>query len=289
MKKFYSVISLTIFVLSLSAKTYIVSSGKWTDASAWNLEYPGTVISPEDEVIISGQVTMNTGIVVEGTLRVEKGASMVGMKDLVISKSGKFVNNGNTVMKKILNEGTIHNNLIMESMMDIDNKGVIGNNNNMVAGNNFSNIGGKADGKAGAYFVNNTVMNSASSEISKDTKVFYGSKVELSESDELDSPLRVMARMKEESVELSVYAGVGEDISFLTLERCTGGNTYTTLQTVPVKNNGEKKTIVLRDDQPGKNLNHYRITATNSLGMTKVLPLTSIHPGNHQELSFAGK
>lgn len=288
--KFYTLLAVSFLVTNtLSAKTYVVSSGRWTDAASWNQEYPGTVISAADEVIISGQVTMNTGIVVEGTLLVEKGASMVGMKDLVISKSGKFVNNGNTVMKRIMNEGTIHNNLIMESMMDIDNKGSIGNNNNVVAGNNFSNYGGKADGKNGAYFVNNNVYNSPASEFSKDTKVFYGSQIEMSEEAAVPSPVRVQTNAANGSVELQIFSPANEDASFFSIEKSVDGVNYVVLEILPVKNNGEEKTIRYVDANPSQDLNHYRITATNSLGQQVVLPLTTVKPGYETAMTFAGK
>ena len=160
MKTLYVIFVATFISNFATAKTYTLASGKWTDAKIWNNNYPGTTIKAEDIVIIKGQVTMNTGIIVEGSLTVDKGAFMVGMKDLVISKSGKFVNNGNTVMNRIVNEGTINNNLIMEAMTDVDNKGLIENNNNMVAGNNLENFGGTAKGTNGAYFVNNNLFTS---------------------------------------------------------------------------------------------------------------------------------
>ena len=174
MKILYTILAASFITNIANAKTYTVSSGKWTDKKIWNNEYPGTTIKADDVVIITGQVTMNEGIVVEGTVTVEKGACMIGMKDLVILKSGKFINNGNTVMKRIVNEGSIDNNLIMEAMMDIDNKGNIGNNNNMVAGNNFENFGGKAAGNSGAYFIENSVYTSPASSFGKDIKVFRG-------------------------------------------------------------------------------------------------------------------
>ena len=180
MKSLYIFLIATLIANVSFAKTYTVGSGKWTDASIWTNGYPGTTINADDEVIINGQVTMNTSIVVEGKLQVEKGSAMVGMKDLVIAKSGSFVNNGNTVMKRIMNEGNIQNNLIMETMMDFDNKGTIDNNNNVVSGNNFDNFGGKVAGNNGAYFVNNTVHTSPSTVISKEVKVFAGEAIEAS-------------------------------------------------------------------------------------------------------------
>jgi hypothetical protein len=181
MKTLYTILAAALISNFASAKTYTLGSGKWTDAKVWNNDYPGTTIKADDIVVITGQVTMNTGIVVEGSLTVDKGAFMVGMKDLVISRSGKFVNNGNTVMNRIVNEGTISNNLIMEAMTDVDNKGLIENNNNMVAGNNLENFGGAAKGSNGAYFVNNNVFTSPASKFGEQVKVFYGHEIENSQ------------------------------------------------------------------------------------------------------------
>ena len=105
---------LTLMIVNFaSAKTYILESGKWTDAKVWGNQYPGTTIKAGDVVIIKGQVVLTTPVTIEGTLQVEKGAYMVGMQTLLIAETGKFVNNGNTVMKGIVNEGTINNNMII--------------------------------------------------------------------------------------------------------------------------------------------------------------------------------
>ena len=138
------------------------------------IKYPGETIKVGDEVIITGQITMNAGLVVEGILKVEKGACLVGMKDLVISKTGKFVNNGNTVAKNIINEGSINNNLIMEAMVDVDNRGEIQNQNNMIVGNNFENLNGKSEGTNGAYFVQKYVLNANTNTFGKQVKGFFG-------------------------------------------------------------------------------------------------------------------
>ena len=173
MKKVYTILAIFATITTANAKTYSIGSGKWTDALVWNGQYIGSTIKADDVVIITGQITMNTSIVVEGTLRVEKGAGMVGMKDLVVAKTGTFVNNGNTVMKRILNEGFIKNNMSMEAMMDIENKSNI-ENNNMISGDSFDNFGGTAEGNNGSYYINNNINTSPASKFGADVKVFYG-------------------------------------------------------------------------------------------------------------------
>lgn len=175
MKKFYTILAAALLTATVAeAKTYTVSSGKWTDAAAWNGDYAGTTIKEGDVVIIAGNVTMNTALVIAGTVKVEKGASMVGMKDMVVTKTGMFVNHGNTVMKSIINEGIINNNLILETMVNFENKGIIGNDNSIIAGNNLHLYDGNAEGKGGTYFANNNVITSSVAVIGSDVKVLAG-------------------------------------------------------------------------------------------------------------------
>ena len=175
MKKLYITLAAALLtVTAIQAKTYTVSSGKWTDAAAWNGDYAGTTIKEGDVVIIAGNVTMNTNVIVAGTVKIQKGASMVGMKDMVVTKTGMFVNHGNTVMKSIVNEGTINNNLILETMVNFENKGIIGNDNSIIAGNNIHLYDGNAAGNGGTYFANNSVISSPAAIIGSDVKVLQG-------------------------------------------------------------------------------------------------------------------
>ena len=175
MKTLTLLLAILLFTITVQAKTYIIGSGKWSDASIWGGEYMGSVIKIGDSVIVTGQITMNTAIVVEGTLVVGKGATMSGMKDLTVTPKGVFVNNGNTVVKRILNAGSIQNNMIMEAMMDIENRSSIVNNNAMITGNNFDNIEGTAAGDKGSYLINNKINASPSSILNSNVRVFTGS------------------------------------------------------------------------------------------------------------------
>ncbi|MDB5284831.1 MAG: hypothetical protein JWO06_3906 [Bacteroidota bacterium] len=255
------------------AKTYTVSSGKWTDAQVWNNQYPGTTIKADDVVIITGQITMNTGIVVEGTLQVDKGATMVGMKDLVIAKTGSFVNNGNTVMKRIINEGSIQNNLTMEAMMDVDNKGKIDNNNNLVAGNNFENFGGSASGKGGAYFVNNTVINSPASKIGNDVKVFCGNQIENSkEVGQISTTMSLSATLKSNKVELSVANPNMVEVARFNIEKSTDGTHYALVESL----NSNSGAMTYTDTKVNNSLTYYRIKAINANGEETILPVATV-------------
>lgn len=272
MKTFYLILVTALATNFVAAKTYTLGSGKWTDVKIWNNDYPGTTIKANDVVIITGQVTMNTGIVVEGMLTVNKGAFMVGMKDLVISKSGTFVNNGNTVMNRIVNEGTISNNLEMEAMNDVDNKGLIENNNNMVGGNNFANYGGTANGKGGAYFVNNSIFTSPASNFGTQVKVFFGNSIENSESAATAKTTSLFLNASfnaSNGVVLSIANPEKLNIASYRIEKSLDGDHYTLLGTVTDNN----ATYV--DSKPGSGLAYYRVKAISLYGEEIVLPVAT--------------
>src|ERR1700761_2871742 len=102
---------------------------------------------------------------------------MLGLKDLVIAKSGTFINNGNTAMDHIINQGNVMNNKSMEAITNIDNSGRVNNTSNMVAGNNFNNSG-TVEGKKSTYFVQNSLVNSGASKFGTEVKFFCGNSVE---------------------------------------------------------------------------------------------------------------
>jgi hypothetical protein len=166
MKKVEALAMALLCLLAVQAKTYTLNSGKWNDPKTWGDDYAGPVIKAGDVVIIKGHVTLNIPLVVEGTLQVEKGASLVGMKDLYVAKQGTFVNRGNTVVRTLSNEGTVHNYLCMEAMNNIGTSGSMENNSYMLAGNDFTSTGGNASGRGGRIYANNEASVSASTQMS---------------------------------------------------------------------------------------------------------------------------
>ena len=152
-------------IISAQARTYTIGSGKWTDPKVWGNQYPGATIKAGDVVIIKGQVTLTTPLVIEGLLQIETGASMVGMKDLTVAKTGRLVNRGNLVAGRIINEGNISNFLVMEAMNNIENHSVIENTHCMHAGKNFISTGGNAYGQNGRIYANRAASVSAGTEL----------------------------------------------------------------------------------------------------------------------------
>lgn len=267
MKKVYTILAILATTASF-AKTYTVGSGKWSDSKVWNNEYVGATIHANDVVIVTGNMTVNTSLVVEGTLQVEKGASLVGMKDLVIAKGGKFVNNGNTVLKNIINEGTVNNNMIMEAMGNIENRASIDNNNNMVAGNNFSNISGTAAGKSGAYFVNNVISNSTTAKFGSDVRVFYGNAIENAAATSTTATLN--ANLKNNAVELSL-AGELSNVSLYSVEKSNDGKNFQLVDMVSASANGFNYT----DTKINSDITYYRVKAISTMGEETTLPIAS--------------
>lgn len=277
MKKVYTIIAALLTIASANAKTYTVGSGKWTDAAVWGGDYAGSTIKAEDIVVVTGQITLNTAITVQGMLTIERGAGMVGMKDMLVSKGGTFVNNGNTVLKRIINEGTINNNLILEAMMDIENRGNIANNNNVTAGNNFNNIAGEVAGKGGAYFVNNNVSSSSKAKIGSDVRMFYANSIENQAS--VSSPFNLDAILNANSVVLSVVNPTKIDVSIFSVEKSSDGKNYSLLQMVNV-NKSADVAMTYTDTKINSNLTYYRVKAINAEGNETTLPIATVNSGN---------
>jgi hypothetical protein len=164
--------------ISTSAKTYTISSGKWTDSKVWGNDYIGTIVKADDVVIITGQVTLTVPLVIEGKLQVERGASLVGMKDLFVSRGGSFINYGNTVVRSITNSGTITNHLSLEAMSDIQTTGTLENNSYMLAGNDFKSNGGNAYGRGGRIYANNEASVSGTTDLALGVSVLSVKKKE---------------------------------------------------------------------------------------------------------------
>jgi predicted transcriptional regulator len=166
MKALYIIIAAMLFTIALQAKTYIIGSGKWSDPILWENEYWGCTIQKGDVVIITGHVVITSALLIQGTLQIEKGASIIGMKDLNIGITGRVVNNGNIIVKNIINEGSIENNMTMEAMTNIASTGAIENYNNIIAGNNFEIKDGEVSSTKGGLYANNKISLSSSTSLS---------------------------------------------------------------------------------------------------------------------------
>ncbi|MCS6935515.1 MAG: hypothetical protein NZM35_10260 [Chitinophagales bacterium] len=269
---------------SLQAKTYVINSGKWSDAKVWNNEYIGTTIKAEDVVIVAGHVTVNVNITVEGTLQIEKGASFVGMKDLTIAKGGKLINNGNTTMKSIINEGSITNNMILEAMYDVQNRSQILNNNNLVAGNNLNLISGNAGGNNGAYFANNSIQTAPAAKISNNVRLFQGNGPTNTASTSATN-LSLNAEIQPNAVVLSVLNPAKVIVTVFSIEKSFDGKNYQLVDLVNASNSDVAMTY--SDTKFNNQLTYYRVTAICNNGSETTLPIATVKTNFDNALSMA--
>jgi hypothetical protein len=178
MKTVNLVLAVMLFGTAIQAKTYTIGSGKWSDPCSWSDQSIGTTIKAGDIVIITGQVTLTTPLLVEGTLEIEKGATLLGAKDITIANGGLMVNNGSTVVRRIVNEGSVSNNLFMETTAGIENRSSLENNSTVVAGNNFDSVAGNTCGADGRIYINNTRPQCSSNELDASACILTTNEIE---------------------------------------------------------------------------------------------------------------
>ena len=243
-----------VFVNFTYGKTYIaINSGKWSDPKTWETEAPGANISANDEVIIKNHITMNTDVSVNGTLTIVKGISMMSNKTLVINTDGKLVNNGNLTVKRLVNDGTIYNNSMMEAMNDIDNKGTLNNNSNMLAGNDIRNMGGNVTGSSGTYFANGDVVASPDARFGVNVKIYNSP----SQPQYTASNMSLDAQEVNGHVMLTVNNPGGEPIRKLTIEKSYNGTSYEVVSEVTPANSSVA--MVYQDKNVEQETVHYKV------------------------------
>ncbi len=212
------------------AKTYTAAQhGKFTDEKIWFPSYPGNNIDANDSIIITSQVVLNTPLSIAGVFTVEKGASFQGNKDVAISQTGKLVNKGNTVVRRLLNEGQLDNQLVFETMLEIENRGAINTSSATVAGTSLLNQNGILSGTKGSYFSNSTIISSPASVYEKGVKVFEASytnpMAEIDEALYCNSTLNAFASGKQ-SVRIEIAHSGKEKFSSIILEKSTDGKYF---------------------------------------------------------------
>lgn len=178
MKQISTILTVMLFITSIQAKTYTIGSGKWSDPCLWSDDQVGSTINAGDVVIVTGQVTLTSSLLIAGTLQIEKGATLLGAKDITVAKGGILVNYGSTVVRKIVNEGSINNSLFLETMTDIENRSMMENTNTVLAGNNFESVAGKACGKDCRFYANNNITQCDPAEFDANVGVYCAGEIE---------------------------------------------------------------------------------------------------------------
>lgn len=257
---------------SAYATTYkTISHGKFSDENIWQPTYPGNILKAGDSVVINSQVVLNIPIAVEGTLFIEKGAALQGNKEIRVAKSGLLENKGNTVVKRLSNEGKINNELILEAMMEVDNSGVINNTATTFAGSTLLNKGGVLDGNKGSYFSNNTVIASPNSVYGKDINVFQASftnpAAQIDESIYCNASLNVVAGGSDK-VLVEITSASLKNMETVILEKSIDGKIFYKVAEAKAENS----TLLLEDRIAMENTLWYRISAYDLSGKQYQFP-----------------
>jgi len=241
-------------------KTYTtISSGKWSDAATWQDGTPGNTIAADDEVIVKNHITMNTDVSVSGTLTIEKGISVMSIKTLVITAAGKLVNNGNLTVKRIVNEGTINNNSMIESMNDLENKGTMNNNSNIMAGTNLLNFGGNVEGsKQGTYFANGSVIESTDAKFGSNVKIYSNP----AQAQSSETGMSLEAQPEGGNVLLTVNNPNGEKVNKFTIEKSYNGTAYEVVTDVKASNTNIA--MVYQDKNVSQETVHYKVRVNDA-------------------------
>lgn len=261
---------------STEAKTYTASQhGKFTDEKIWFPSYPGNNIDAKDSIIISSQVVLNTPLTIAGLFTIEKGASFQGNKDVAISLTGKLVNKGNTVVRRLLNEGILDNQLVFETMLEVENRGTINTKSATVAGTSLLNQDGVLSGAKGSYFSNSTIISSPSSIYEKGVKVFEAAytnpMAEIDEALYCNSTLNAIPSGKK-SVRIEIAHLGKEKFSSIILEKSTDGKYFQPIAEIELKNNK----YAIEDMQVNSEQTFYRAFAYDTDGVKYRFPETFV-------------
>jgi hypothetical protein len=234
------------FNFAAHAKTYSVNlNGIYNDPAIWTPGYPGNIIQETDTVVINNDITLNTDIVIKGTVLIRRTGSFMGNKKIVILPSGKLINFGTSVVDAINNRGMIYNKHILEIALDLINSGEVINQENMVIGNITDNIG-LITGQGGNLISNKRLVNSQTGVIRGNLDVCSNNFMNV-DGGTIDSThlsfcghrifrsIYLSADIRKENVVLCVKNSVSKDYKNYQVERSVDGINYETIATVDTK------------------------------------------------------
>lgn len=149
----------------LQATVFVTNkAGVYSEAAIWNPFYPGNIVKETDTLVISTTVEQNIDMVVKGTVIIKETGSLIGEKNVIIIKSGTFLNLGNSEFGLLTNRGAIYNQKNLAIKMDFVNSGNVINHNTIVVGNLLDNTG-LLTGKEGAISAKGKFVNSRTGSI----------------------------------------------------------------------------------------------------------------------------
>ncbi len=276
-------------VTNASAKTYTAAqSGKFTDEKIWQPAYPGNSIQKGDTIIISSHVVLNTPLTISGVAAIQKGASLQGNKDVALNESGKIFNLGNTVVRRLQNQGQLDNQMVFETMFEMQNSGIIHNNSTTVAGTSMVNENGVLAGNKGSYFTNSMFISSPGSIHENGIKVFEAAytnpMAEIDEAIYCNALISAMPTGKN-SVRIEIQNAHAYRFTKVVLERSDDGNVFRPFAEINFNDSHSK----IEDFKASAN-NYYRAVAFDASGKKYRLPETFVKNSAADEtLSMASR
>lgn len=267
-----------------NAASYTASGmGNFNDENIWTPEYPGNMINAGDTVKVTGQVTLNKDVLIEGMVFIESEASLVGSGNLIIMDDAYFINKGLTIVGGVTNKGLVYNKHILETNDDFINTGKILNNESVVVGKIMENLG-LLTGNGGTYMASTKMINTGSGQITGNTNVCSSDFMNI-EGGVIDSnyisfcgarifnDMFLTASVKTESIILNLKNSENLHAEKLELERSTNGKDYNVIASLEKQDLIKDANGLRYVDQSfasGKSL-HYRMKITDSNGNVKTL------------------
>lgn len=280
---FTTILSYLCFNHANAATFKTTAYGKFSDEKVWEPTYPGNMVKEGDSIIISSQIILNVPITIQGVLVIEKGAGLQGNKDILVTKSGSLSNKGNTVVKRLLNEGKINNELVLETMMEMENTGWVHNSSVTLSGSNLLNRGGVLDGKNGNYFSNNSVIASPNS--------IYGKNIKILQSTSFSNPINEIDESVYCNASMNVFAGEGnkvfveitssrlKELTSVSLEKSLDGKIFYKIDEQKAGDN----TLVIQDNVANEDALWYRFSGYDEQGKKYAFPEALIKISNKNE------
>lgn len=114
MRGIAAVLFMIAFYSITTAQTYTFTGAeddRYENPANWTPAFPGTEIEAGTEVFIEGYAIATETLTINGTLHLAVGAALEARENaVIISNSGKLINDGDVFAASLLNSGTVNNN-----------------------------------------------------------------------------------------------------------------------------------------------------------------------------------
>ncbi|GIV32521.1 MAG: hypothetical protein KatS3mg031_0056 [Chitinophagales bacterium] len=141
-----------------------IQQGAFDQTEIWSPQYPGNIIKENDTLLISHEIRLNADLLVKGTLIIEESASLIGLHNVIVVRTGTVINLGNMQVDLFTNRGAFYNRQHLEVITDFVNSGNIINHKDITVSNVIDNTGIML-GKGGSITATNKFINSRTGQI----------------------------------------------------------------------------------------------------------------------------